>query len=71
MTNTVRVIELGTYPIQEQVYTCSPKDAVISAYAQSLNDWNTWQYSERYNHLVMETDNIVSCGDFTALKDTL
>lgn len=24
-----------------QVYTCTPKEAVIAAYAQSLNDWNT------------------------------
>lgn len=48
--------------------TCDPKMAVIGAYAQSRNDNNTWQYNERYGHMVTEGKHFVTCGDFTARK---
>jgi hypothetical protein len=54
---------------QKQTYTCEPKEAVICAYAQSLNDWNTWNYSSRYNHLVKEGKYTWLCGDFSVFKD--
>ena len=63
----VRVLNLSTQ--QEQVYTCSPKEAVIAAYAQSLGDWNTWDYAEKYSNLVMEGKVSFSCGDFAAMKE--
>lgn len=57
-------------------YTCKPREAVIAAYAQNLRpnpsvigDWNTWQYEERYGHLVVEGKFCISCGDWSAFKD--
>ena len=65
--NMVTVLNLLTGNKQE--YSCSPKEAVIAAYAQSLNDWNTWQYVERYNNLIIEGKHSFCCGDFSALKE--
>ena len=62
----IKVLNLST--LQEQIYTCTPKEAVIAAYAQSLNDWNTWQYEERYGKMVLEGKYSFSCGDFATLK---
>ena len=64
---SVRVLNLSTQ--QEQVYTCSPKEAVIAVYAQSLGDWNTWDYAEKYSSFVMEGKVSFSCGDFAAMKE--
>lgn len=52
----------------ESTYTCSPREAVIAAHAQSLRDWDTWRYEERYGHLVVEGVTRVSCGRFHAAK---
>ena len=52
-----------------RTYTCSPREAVIAAHAQSRNDWNTWQYKERYSDLVKEAGSHVTCGDWIARKD--
>lgn len=49
-------------------YTCSPREAVLAAHAQSLNDWSTWQYEERYGHLVRESVHGFYCGDWGVLK---
>lgn len=54
---------------ETQVYTCPPKDAVIAAFAQSRDDWNTWDYNEKYGHLVKEGNVTFICGDFSAFKD--
>lgn len=54
---------------EKQVYTCSPKQAVIAAYAQSKGDWNTWQYDEHYGHLLEQGKQTVLCGDFGAFID--
>jgi hypothetical protein len=53
----------------KQNYTCTPREAVIAAYAQSEMDWNTWQYAERYNSLVEEGEHTFLCGDFSVFKD--
>lgn len=54
---------------EKQVYTCSPRDAVIAAYAQSLSNWNTWDYYKHYSHLVEEGNFTYLCGDFSVFKD--
>ena len=64
----VTVMNLAN-PEQKQWYTCTPKEAVIAAYAQSRKDWNTWQYAERYRKLVEEGKLTWLCGDFSAFKD--
>lgn len=50
-------------------YTCSPKEAVVCAYAQSLGDYNTWDYDEKHNHLVEEGAYTYLCGDWSVFKD--
>ena len=65
MTTTVMNLSNGS----KQIYTCTPREAVIAAYAQSLMDWNTWQYKERYSSLVIEGKLCLACGDFSAYKD--
>lgn len=50
-------------------YTCSPKEAVVCAHAQSLGDYNTWDYDEKYNHLVEEGLYTYLCGDWSVFKD--
>lgn len=59
-------------------YTCSPKDAVIAAYAQHKSknskgvwqgDFNTWDYKKKYDNLVEEGKHTYLCGDFSVFKD--
>jgi hypothetical protein len=50
-------------------YTCSPREAVIAAYAQSLGDWNTWNYEEKYGHMPIEGNYSIAVGDFCTLKE--
>ena len=66
---TVIVYNLSN-PDDKISYTCTPRQAVIAAYAQNNRDYNTWQYEERYGKLVEETEDTWLCGDFCALKDT-
>lgn len=54
---------------KKQKYTCCARDSVIAAYAQSRNDWNTWDYESRYGGLVEEGEYTFLCGDFCAFKD--
>jgi hypothetical protein len=51
---------------KKQAYDTDPRKAVIAAHAQSLNDWNTWQYEQRYGHLVQKARHVVTCGDWSA-----
>ena len=53
----------------KQVYDCTPRLAVLSAYAQSLKDWNTWDYEKRYGHLLLEGKHCLAVGDFSVFKD--
>jgi uncharacterized phage-like protein YoqJ len=45
----------------------TPRQAVIAAYAQDKKDWNTWNY-DKYQHIVQETDHIITCGDWSITK---
>lgn len=47
---------------------CTPREAVIAAYAQSLGDNNTYDY-HKYDSLVREGKITYGCGDYTALKN--
>jgi len=61
------VMNLST--TDKQSYSCTPREAVIAAYAQSRNDWNTWDYDKRYSELVEEGQHTFLCGDFSVFKD--
>jgi hypothetical protein len=61
---TITVLNLATG--DRQYYTCSPREAVIAAYAQARHDWNTWDYALRYAGLVETGDHVVTCGDYSA-----
>lgn len=50
-------------------YSCSPREAVISAHAQSLGDWNTWGYQTRYGNMTAFGKYTVSCGDMCAFQE--
>jgi hypothetical protein len=54
---------------EKQIYSCSPDQAVIAAHAQSLHDFNTWEYDKNYGHLLEEGKLTWLCGDFSAFKD--
>lgn len=45
------------------VYSCDPLSAVVSAHAQSIGDYNTWDYGK---YPVVVNDETVRCGDMTA-----
>jgi len=46
----------------------TPEEAVIAAYAQSLGDWSTWQYREKYSSTVEYGKQFVYCGDWATRK---
>lgn len=59
-------------------YSCSPREAVIAAYAQHKSknskgawqgDLNTWDYNKKYSSMVEEGKHTFICGDFSAFKD--
>lgn len=54
---------------QKLPYTCTPEEAVVAAYAQEHDDWNTWDYKRRYGHQVSRTLHFVACGSWTAPLD--
>lgn len=51
-----------------QTFSCDARMAVISAYAQSLKDLNTWDYDRKYGDMVQVIDNRLGkrfvCGTF-------
>ena len=57
-----KVVNLAT--LEEQFYTCSPREAVIAAFAQSRGDWNTADYERKYSDKVTQGKYSVACGDF-------
>jgi len=63
MCTVMKLYDAGKYH-----YSCDPKMAVIAAYAQSLGDFNTWDY-DKYNNLVEEGELTFFCGDFSSFKD--
>ncbi len=48
------------------VYSLATREAVLARYAQSHNDYNTWDYATRYGHLPVKTEHGWACGDFWA-----
>jgi hypothetical protein len=66
--SAVRVLNLTTR--NYQIYTCDPRSAVIAAHAQSLGDWNTWDYESKYADIAQEGKYSWNCGNFSALKET-
>jgi len=51
-------------------YTCSPREAVISAYAQfEKHDRNTWDYENQYGSLVVEGKLTIACGDYCTMNE--
>jgi hypothetical protein len=53
---------------KEQVFSLPPRQAVVNAWYQSKNNWNTWQYNYEAAP-VIEGDKTVACGDFCAFKE--
>lgn len=47
-------------------YSCRPEQAVVSAYRQSMKDWNTWSYDWSLVQLG-PSGRTVFCGDFAAI----
>lgn len=55
-----------------RTYSCTPREAVIASYAQvEKKDFNTWDYSERYDHLVKVGISHVTCGYWTAPMEAI
>jgi hypothetical protein len=66
----VQVFNLGTGDCVG-VWSCSPREAVVAAFAQQVrHDFNTWGYS-KYANLVTVGQRTVSCGDYCAFLTTL
>ncbi len=64
------VLNLAT--CHEQTFSCSPREAVIAAYAQSRGDFNTWDYEKNYGTQVLgimqPTHTTWNLGDFSAIE---
>lgn len=58
----ITVVNLATG--ERKLYNCAPLDAVIVAHAQSMGDYDTWQYLEKYQHQVESTAIGHYIGDF-------
>jgi hypothetical protein len=67
-TQVQKIVVINLATGEEQIYIgVSPKQAVICAYAQSINNFNTWEYDQYYDRIV-EGEKTVACGDFSAQK---
>ena len=62
----ITIFNLATQ--ERKDYSCTPRQAVIAAFAQEKGDFNTWQYEERYGTRVQEGKHTFLCGDWSALK---
>jgi hypothetical protein len=65
MTTTVRNLATG----EEHTYTLPPEKAVVCAWYQEKNNWNTWDYDYE-NAPVIEDKETLTCGDWCAWKET-
>jgi hypothetical protein len=63
----VTVMNLATQ--EKKIYSCSPREAVVAAYAQERKDFNTWNYDKNYDHLVETGKLVFLCGDWSAFID--
>lgn len=55
--------------LETREYSCSPREAVIAAYAAARGDWNTWDYELHYGSRVRESELCYSIGDWATFKD--
>lgn len=53
---------------ERRIYSLSPEDAVIAAYAQSRGDWSTWSYQTRYSGQVVTGAVCVTIGNWSAFR---
>lgn len=54
----------------EVTYTLPPRAALLACFAQHvMGNANSWEYEERYGHLVRESTLCFSCGDWATFKD--
>lgn len=61
----VTVFNLSTQ--QELVFSLDPSEAVKVAHLQEQGIWNIWEY-ENSNVLIEQTDRVVACGNWAAIK---
>jgi hypothetical protein len=57
-------------PGRVQTFSLTAKEAVLAAYAQSMNDYNHWDYEDKYGHLVLSLSKGYMCGPFWAKDPT-
>ena len=67
--NIMTCIVMNLITQDKQIFTCPPAEAVVAAYAQSSGDFNTWDYDNKYNHLLEYGKHTILCGDFSVFKD--
>lgn len=54
---------------EHQLFSCEPKAAVVAAFEQARDNWNTWDYLPFDKHPEsFEAELTVVCGDFAAFK---
>ena len=63
----VQVMNLATRQII--TYTCTPRMAVICAYAQERKDFNSWDYEKRYGAMVQKGEYTFLIGDWSVFID--
>jgi hypothetical protein len=64
----LEVLDLSTG--DKRIYSSiTPTEAVIAAHAQSLGDYNTWTYKNKYGALVREGKYSVGCENQAVLKE--
>ena len=65
MATMVRNLTTG----EEQVYTCTPSEAVVNAYEQEKSNYNTWDYRRGREHgSFAESARWYRCGEWVADK---
>lgn len=56
---------------ERRIFSLQPREAAMTAYAQSLGDWDFWGYEHTYGDSVISTTNGYVCGPFFALERTV
>jgi hypothetical protein len=62
------VFNVRTGKLQSTFVGIAPRSATIAAYAQSLGDWNTSDYEQKYGAMVDEGQWGFLCGTMWAAK---
>ena len=54
----------------ETTYTLPPREALLACFAQHvMGNANSWEYEEKYGHLVRESVLCYHAGDWATFKD--